>query len=411
VPSGDGGAVSAITSSKAMPRVASLTPIQDQQSGSWQLSIPPSLSPTGKRSRENFPTKGAAEARADQVRKSMKTSGRNVSTAPTALIEVAVRVDQEAQMLGYDGLEDFCNVMLDRVSAERRSPTLRALLTAYLIDHPKKSVAVSWTWLERKFTPGLWDHRVGTMDIDFWRDEIAAADKRNKWAPKTHNTAVKMLRSLYSHAIANGKVIRSPITAIRVKSLEAREVVILQPEQLRELLVRCLREDRPMGLYFAVLCFAGLRPTGEFESDNGITWADVKWSQGILAIRDKKNAEKTGAVMRYVTLNPTLLSWLTAYKQDNGRLCPVNYRKRRGHLIRRPDGSLIAEWSLANRDLTRHSFGSYLAPTVPSDQVREEMGHTTIKTFQRHYRNTRSKEQAAEYWALTYESIAALAAS
>jgi integrase len=338
----------------------------------------------------------------------MKPSGRNVSTAPTALIETAIRVDQEAQMLGYEGLEEFCNEMLDRAAAERRSPTLRVLLAAYLVDHPKKSVSTAWTWLERKFTPGLWDHRVGTMDIDFWRDEISAADKRNKWAPKTHNTAVKMLRSLYVHAIANGKVTKNPITAIRVKSLEAREVAILQPEQLRELLVRCLREDRPMGLYFAVLCFAGLRPTGEFESDNGITWEDVRWAQGILAIRDKKNAGKTGAVMRYVTLNTTLLSWLTAYKEDKGRICPVNYRKRRTHLIRRPDGTLIAEWSLANRDLTRHSFGSYLAPTVSTDEVMKEMGHTTIKTFQKHYRNTRSKEQAAEYWGLTYESITSL---
>jgi len=68
------------------------------------------------------------------------------------------------------------------------------------------------------------------------------------------------------------------------------------------------------------------------------------------------------------------------------------------------------KWGGENLDISRHSFGSYLAATegVTADSVRAEMGHTSMKTFFRHYRNARTPEQAAAYWGLTWTGLIAV---
>ena len=426
-----------------------------------------------KRKKEKFGSEQEAKDRALMVRKTLERTKTLAANVTPQFIRDAVHYDEIFQFYGYSGLVEACADFEKRLNQEVRSPKLRALLDVYLHDYPKDSTRKKWEWLETKFPAGFFDASTGTMDVDFWRDELAAAERRNAWAPATFNEALTMLRSLFRHSVSLGKITRNPLEAIRQRAIAARKVAILEPGQLRGLLTRCVNEAPEMALYFAVLCFGGLRPVAEFESSNGVLWEDVLWSQGLLRVRDTKNQEKTGAVNRYVPLNPTLRSWLEAFRfaenpvtelmQDSecrafitgnpsptiwnelskgkrsrlrkasglekkaplkdvhaalnalrqqgeriertGRICPLNFRRKRRAILVRPDGSLIAEWSEENRDISRHSYGSYLAAVATADQVREAMGHTDFTTFQRHYRNARTPEQAAEYWGLTFLAL------
>ncbi len=456
-----------------MPRPADLTPTYYPSRDRWVIDLAGQFTPDGKRRKEFFRTEREANERALEIKNSLDRKGKLPKGATPELIRTALHYDQLFQFYGLSGLAEGCKELERRLTQEMVSPTLTSLVSAYLEEYRKASTADDWKWLENKLSPGLWSRRVGTMDAQFWREELAAAKQRNDWAPRTYNLALMWLKSLYRHAHANGRVPRNPIEAIRPMELPVRQVAVFEPEQLRELLENCFRLGHPeMALHFAVLCFAGLRPEAEFIREGGVCWEDVLWSQGLLRVRDSKTAAKTGAVNRYVTLNATLRSWLEAFRfADNpvaelmedsecrafitgnpspaawnqlspgkrsrlqkasglekkappkdihaalnalrqqgdrierkGRICPgtdQQIRDRRAKVSLRADGSAIVVWGGENLDITRHSFGSYLAAVSTADEVRAEMGHTTMKTFFRHYRNARTPEQAAAFWTLT----------
>lgn len=368
------------------------------------LSIPPSMTATGKRALERFDSEAMASLRVKEVLRGTAVKVTPVKSVNEDLVRVAVHYDQVFQFLGLSGLAEACDLLERRLSAELQSPTLAQLVESYLVDYPKTSTQKDWRRLQGAFA-SIWDRRVGTMDTDFWRDELQATARRLGWRERTYNEALLWMTSLYRHAMAQGRVPRNPLEAIRRKSIPAQEVAVLLPEQLEEILQRSLAIHPPMSLYFAVLCFAGVRPVCEFERPNTLSWQDVLWDQGLIRVKDSKNADKTGAINRYVTLNPTLASWLQAFRKQSGLICPSNFRRWRDRILTRDDGSVIVDWS--SRDICRHSFGSYLAasPGVTADMVRAEMGHTEIKTFMRHYRNARTPDEATRYWSLTHSRL------
>lgn len=387
-----------------MPRKPKLTPRFCDREQKWILSIPASVSPDRKRKLERFETESGANLRVKEIARAVEFNIDLPKGASEELIKTAMYYDQVFQYLGLAGLGEACEQYEKRLLEEVQSPTLAQLVEAYLRDYPKPSTFKDWRRLQGAFAM-IWERRVGTMDIDFWRDELEATARRLAWKERTYNEALLWLGSLYRHALAQGRVARNPIDAIRRKAIPAQEVSVLLPEQLEEILRRALDKHRPMALYFAVLAFAGVRPVCEFERAGTLTWDNVLWDQGLLRVRDSKNKDKTGAVNRYVSLNPTLRSWLEAFRKETGLICPSNFRRWRDVILTRDDGSVIVDW--ASRDICRHSFGSYLAasPGVTADMVRAEMGHTEIKTFMRHYRNARTPQEASRYWSLTYDQL------
>lgn len=394
-----------------MARTPKLSPHYDARRGRWVLSIAPRYSSTGLQRQETFRTEAEAKARALELRGAVDHTGRVPKGASPELIRAAIYYDQAFRFLGFSGLEEACRRFEAQETERQRSPTLRAILEPYLAEYPKASTARDWRWIEGKLSPGLFDRRVATMDSTFWRDELAAAARRHGWSARTHNRALMWLKSLFRHALTNGRVTRDPVEAIRSREVQGRAIEVLEPEVVEELLVGGLKTDPGMAFTLAVLCFAGLRPESELLKPQGIRWEDVFWSQGLLRVTNHKTGKAAGAHhTRYVRINPTLLSWLSAFRQESGRMCPYTYmqaRDRRTALSLRPDGSRIVDWS--SRDLTRHSFGSYLAAVATADEVREAMGHTDFRTFARHYRNARTPEQAARYWSLTFDRICEIA--
>jgi integrase len=384
-----------------MPKSPAVKVRFDATTAYWCVDAPPSISPTGVRLREHFRDEIKARDRAAELRQAVLRNQSGRKAISEDLARVAVYYDGIFQGLGYDGLESACREFHLRIQSTAGSPTLRSLVTAYLQEMPAPYNVAVFRRLEAALSPGLFDRETGTMDGDFWRDEISAAFRRRGWSAKTHNDLVSYLRSLFQFAVDNRKLPINPIAAIRPKNVIKRSAAIITPGQLRELLSTCLRDDPPIALYFAVLCFGGLRPVAEFSSPSGVTWEDVLWDRGVLRIRDTKNGQKTGQLNRFVTLNATLLSWLNAYKQDSGRICPKNWAKRYPLALEKVPSIPRGE---QNRDLTRHSFGSYLAGIATADQVRGEMGHTSMAMFFRHYRHAVTREQAELYWSLTYEA-------
>ena len=79
-----------------MSRPVLLTPRYLKGRKDWYLSLPPHLSPTGKRRLEYFPTKAKAETRAVVLRKMEKQYSTLAAKASPGLIRGAIELNDLA---------------------------------------------------------------------------------------------------------------------------------------------------------------------------------------------------------------------------------------------------------------------------------------------------------------------------
>jgi integrase len=114
---------------------------------------------------------------------------------------------------------------------------------------------------------------------------------------------------------------------------------------------------------------------------------------------------------RFVQIEPNLKLWLEPCKKDSGRVVPKNLRTRRRWITRGkyqcPPGPPEDKWTQLVpfgselRDITRHTFGSFLeAKYRDRNRVKEAMGHADFKTYEQHYRNARSPQEAEAFWSI-----------
>jgi hypothetical protein len=110
------------TNSSLSARHATLVPLKDTSKDRWVISLPKSLSATGKRQREYFRTKVEAEKRSDQLRRLEAQSARAVRVAGPKLIKDAVNYDELFRdIYGFeDGLAEACEAFMARLDLENK---------------------------------------------------------------------------------------------------------------------------------------------------------------------------------------------------------------------------------------------------------------------------------------------------
>ena len=132
----------------------------------------------------------------------------------------------------------------------------------------------------------------------------------------------------------------------------------------------------------------------------------------LLKTIQNKAGSKTGTQQNLEgPMEDNLHAWLLPFKGEKGRVMPANVVRRRRYITRgkcqSPEGTTPDEWEelvpygLHVRDITRHTYGSYLeAKYRDRNIVKENMGHTDFRTYEQHYRNARSPKEAEEFWGI-----------
>ena len=98
---------------------------------------------------------------------------------------------------------------------------------------------------------------------------------------------------------------------------------------------------------------------------------------------------------RHVPINKTLLAFIKTVPIEKrvGKVAPTNWKRKKS--------AVMVEAGLeGQQDIFRHSYGSYLEPLVDEKTLIQNMGHTHISTYLRHYKNARTKKEAKEYFAI-----------
>ncbi len=232
-----------------MSRVASLNPKYLIGKSIWYLSVPPSLSVSGKRQQEYFKTKKEALKRANILKNLKQSQQRFAQKCSPALMEAAVECDELAQMYGYAGLREAFIAWSQSFEKTKTALTLKHLMDLYEKDH-----AVNWShrYLTNRWKPfcrmveAIEIEVIPTLTTDFWREWLGKYREDKNPAVSTYNQNLAMLRAIFRHEKAKEYFHHNPIESIPSIKSENKEVCVASPEEVQALMEWTWNNDRDL---------------------------------------------------------------------------------------------------------------------------------------------------------------------
>lgn len=388
-----------------MGRTAQLEPRYDWRVKRWILSIPRSLSPTGKRRQERFKTRESADGRAATL-KALRDR-RDESFAKYIrpdLVRDALECEELASSMGFDGLRHAFMAMAEDWERRQRTMSFGALLEAFEADRsPNWSDRYRvnrWKPFRKRMQP-LWGKSLGTMDSDFWRAWLKTFRENATPAPATYNQILGMLRGLFAHEKALAILSRNPLDPMPHLKLPSKTIEVFHPSEVAALLRWTQQNDSDLLPYFALGCFAGLRPLAEIAI---LKFEHINLSEGLIDVHTTKTVRS--APRRQVPIEQNLSKWLAPYSRKTGPVMPQTNFRRRFEAARNGAAEALDldgfPWA---DDIMRHSYGSYWDAAHRGqegyvERLMYQMGHSSRKTFEQHYHNHRNRKEAEAYWSI-----------
>lgn len=344
----------------------------------------------GKRDRRDFPTKGEAEAYAQQRRIEQENEGIQ---APILALEIKLEAARCVEKLSSYGasLTEAVDHYIGYVLVHRTAPTISKMIEDLLTQ--KQNVAKlreSWVrtlkYFWGKFADRFGDRQLHTLTLD----ELKSICLEPCIAPRTSLNRRRMISQLYNHALHEPHrwVNVNLAKQIVLPDWHGAEPGVLTVDEFRRLL-ECAHEFGLLG-YVAIGGFAGVRSCEMCRMD----WRDVHRPDREIVIG--AHIAKTWS-RRVVAYGDALDAWLERCAFNAGPIVDVKSFHKNFTALKRAAG--IAKWP---HNALRHSFASYDL-SMHGDAVRTAhlMGHQggTVMLHS-HYKALVSKAEAQKYWAL-----------
>lgn len=337
----------------------------------WMVSVPPDLSPDGKRHRKFFgQDKRKAEKFAVEIRTRYHKGERQTLLPP----EVAMQAAEAMKLLEPMGmgLLEVVRAARDRWDAARSNETVRDRWLSFTVSQEERwrpryasDMAKIPRWLPAEFM----DRRLHEVSPELVRAALLSQ------GPLADSTVKMRMARVLSMLSARGGRRR----AGKVVLLSREELVRLKWEARKEPEVR-----RTVGL----LLFAGIRPGADDGEISRLQWEAV----GEREIYIEHEVSKTGSD-RHIPICRRLRWWIREHPAE-GPVAPA-WWKVKWQRLRRAAG--IG----AGQDLTRHTFASHFLAVHGDQETKQAMGHTAgSDTLIRHYRRAVTKEQGRRYFGL-----------
>ena len=234
-----------------------------------------------------------------------------------------------------------------------------------------------------------------------WGDKKPDEIKRNdvdlmlKGLKISNNTRRKYriyIGMFFKWVMEEGHITHNPASGIKYKS-DGYDGRFYTPEQTKKLLRYVVENHKDLAGYFALMTFAGLRPT----EGQRVQWDDYSSKVGQLYVRKGK----TNA--RHVNLEPVAVEWLKFHRENTPKGAPfvtVPNLENRMKVIR--NAVFKGGWI---QDGLRHGFGTYYKTLTQSiSKVADEMGNSP-DVVKRHYARTIPKDECEAFWNLTPSKV------
>ena len=198
----------------------------------------------------------------------------------------------------------------------------------------------------------------------------------------------------FKWVVDEGHLLKNPAEGIKFKT-EKYQGQSYSVAQTRKLLRHVIETNRDLVGYFAVLTFAGLRPTEGLR----VQWEDYNEKTHQLYVRKGKTPA------RFVDLEPVAVEWMKFHRENTPDGTPfVNLTNLENRMKVIRTAVFNGGWI---QDGLRHGFGThYKALTQSVNKVADQMGNS-VAIVLRHYARTITKDDCKAFWDLTPEKVMA----
>ncbi len=364
----------------------------------WRVNVPASLSGTGIRMQNFFPTREKAADFAKDLRDSYKANGSQTQILSAGATEDAAKALEILK--SFDVTLTACaRFYVQTHDAREKAPTLGeawdqgiALRKGLSVRHVRS--LKNW---KRRF-----GELANTKIVDLTPEAISEVLTTITDGPIAWKAGLRYLSLILNEQVQKGTLKENPCTrVVAPKAKTTNDVVLYEIEELRRLFRACKdytdgrdRKCSECAVPFAFLAFAGIRPDELVKLD----WSSVRDGYvritGSIAKKDR---------IRNVRIHKTLKTWIALIPEDQrkGKIVPGRWTQRATRVKKEAglDGTYL-------QDALRHSFASYSLPLEKNENnLKLDMGHLDWAVFYSNYHNAKTKEEAVGYWKLTPQSV------
>jgi integrase len=348
---------------------------------------------SGKRRREFFKTKSAAEDALRKIKIKIRREGEDALALPDALRVAAIEGQKQLEPFGRT-LTDAINFYVEYLRDSERSVTVTELAADFMADQERRGHSFihkrDLHGILRKFKAVFGDQKVRlikTKDIQAWLDGLRNEDGSHPSACTVNNHRDRMC-TMFNYATKHGFLDKNPVEPIGAIKLPNKAPQIFTVDEVAQLLNAAPQHLVPL---LALGAFAGIR-TAELLR---LSWEDIDLARGHLNIPASK---AKSAKRRLIVMEPCLREWLRPYAGSTGLIWPWQEHRRIHAATSLLSRNLGVTWT---KNALRHSFASYhLAKYQNAPRTSLDMGHATAQMIFQHYREVVTPEEAERYWQI-----------
>lgn len=224
------------------------------------------------------------------------------------------------------------------------------------------------------------------------RNEIDLVIRGLKVSNNTRRKYLKFIRMFFAWVRDEGHILQNPTDGIFYKP-DDFDGDFYSVEVTKKLLRYVAEKEKDLIGYYALLTFAGLRPTEGAR----VQWQDYNFKTRQLYVRKGK----TNA--RHITLEPVAVEWMKWHRENTPTDSPFVQLKalpNREKEIR--EAVLNGDWI---QDGLRHGFATYFKNLKKSIDLTSDYLGNSPDIVKRHYARTIPEEDIQAFWALTPATV------
>jgi integrase len=380
-------------------RSATLKPVRfkgREQTGRapWCVSVPPHLSPTGKRQQKFFPTRDEAFGECERLKARKDNFGISLKSLTPARI---VEASQAYALLDPIGVDLLVAVRSYIGTFQQRAQSVTLGEAFDLFASLKEGKSLKYRQ-EIRHARATFGPVLNKMVCDVSPSELETILTTLPSAAR--NAKMRRLRSVFNLAIKRGWMPSgtSPVARLDFADCARKEVEVFSAAEVERMLVDALENDLELLPFLTLAAFCGIRPDGELQK---LLWSDLKFDGDKPQVVIRPEVSKINR-RRFVDLSENALAWIEAYRQrggvTEGKIVPfsanVLRKKRRKNRV----GARISRWIQQG---FRHTFCSaWLAMHKDVNELVLQSGHTDPETMWKHYHRALTEAEARDYWSI-----------
>lgn len=226
------------------------------------------------------------------------------------------------------------------------------------------------------------------------KNDIRLLLTKLKVSNTTRRKYLLYVRMFFSWVKDEGHLSQNPTDGIFYKPDDPNGA-FYSPEVTKKILRYIVEHEKDLIGYYALLTFAGLRPSEGAR----VEWRDYCAKTNELYVRKGKTPA------RHIILKPVAVEWIQFHRENTPKDAPFVLSKNLANRENRIRKAVMnGEWV---QDGLRHGFGTYFkALTKSIAEVADYMGNSP-DIVKRHYARTIPKDEWEAFWKLTPKVVLA----